>query len=602
MKRSHWMTAALFGLAVFAPTAGAAPTPAEPSPLSWVPATAPIVVHANSPETLREHVLAFLKNAVPDQADRAQMHIDQMLNNLPEGRKLRGLAKDGPVFLVFLEFPKPEVFGPEGAPPQAAFVVAVSNYAEFRDNFLTEEERKNLNTADGIDSTTANSHIYFVDRKEYAVLTPTKEAAEAFVKGAPGLDGKLSKAQAAKFLASDLGVYVNLEDVNKQYGDQIKAFQKTVDEQLDQIESALGAAQKSQFEMIKKMIGPLFQAVEDGKTALFTVEVGADGVKLHGDADLRTGTPTADLLKTAKTSPFPDLGRLPAGQVFYSGMELDPTLLKFAGSVLTGLSADPNAKGAKEFQEAFDEWIKAGPSQALGSVTYPVAGVSVMKCSDPDKAAAAAIKMLQAMGTEGGFQNVYLKDKPEIKPNAEKMGNISFTSVHMVWDLDKSMGAAGAQLPDALRTKMVEGMKKLMGDDLNAWIGVGNGTVVQVTGKDWDSAKKALDQFSKGQGGVGDDKAFAAVRKQLPEQASVVMEIDVVQYVGDLLDFITPVLQGSGAPGVPAKFPKAVKDQPGFAGFALTLRPDGAAFDFVAPAETVKLVYQNYISPLLPKD
>ena len=60
---------------------------------------------------------------------------------------------------------------------------------------------------------------------------------------------------------------------------------------------------------------------------------------------------------------FTDLSKLPAGQVFYSGMELDPTLLKFAGSLLTGLAADPNAKGAKEFQEAFDEWIKAGPSE-----------------------------------------------------------------------------------------------------------------------------------------------------------------------------------------------------------------------------------------------
>ena len=179
--------------------------------------------------------------------------------------------------------------------------------------------------------------------------------------------------------------------------------------------------------------------------------------------------------------------------------------------------------------------------------------------------------MLQAMGSEGGFMNVYFKDKPEIKPNAEKYGAVSFTSVHMVWDLDKTMAAAGAQLPDAFKKQMAEGMKKLMGEDLNVWIGTDGKAVIEVTGKDWESAQKTLDQYFKGQGAVGDDKAFTAARKLLPKQASVVVLVDVVQYAGDILDFITPLLQSSGAPGLPAKFPKPVKDKPGFAGFAVSL-------------------------------
>ena len=350
------------------------------------------------------------------------------------------------------------------------------------------------------------------------------------------------------------------------------------------------------------MIGPLFQAVQDGKSGMGTLEVGASGVTYHEELGVRSGTPTADLLKTAKTGSFAELAKMPAGNVFYIGMELDPTLLKFAGSLLTGLAADPDAKGAKEFLEAFDDWIKAGPSESLGAASYPIAGVTVLKCADPEKAVAANIKMLQAMGTEGGFQNVYFKDKPEVKPNAEKYGAISFTSIHMVWDLEKTMSAGGAaQLPDALKKQMVEGMKKLMGEELNSWIGVDGKSVINVMGKDWESAKKTLNQYTKDQGAIGDDKGFTAVRKELPEQASVVAVMDVVQYAGDLLDFATPILQASGAP-LPAKFPKAVKDKPGFAGFAITLRSDGVALDVAVPAETVKLVYESYVSPLLPKD
>ena len=45
-----------------------------------------------------------------------------------------------------------------------------------------------------------------------------------------------------------------------------------------------------------------------------------------------------------------------------------------------------------------------------------------------------------------------------------------------------------------------------------------------------------------------------------------------------------------------------MKDKPGFLGFSVTMKPNHAAFDFAVPAETVKLVYKSYVSPLLPKD
>ena len=125
MKRSHWMTAAALALAALAPAAWAAPTPDEASPLAWVPANAPVVIHANSPETLRDHVVAFLKNAVPDQADRAEKQIDKLMNSLPNGRKLKGIAKDGPIFVVLDELPPPN--GAFQGPPKLAILVGVSN-------------------------------------------------------------------------------------------------------------------------------------------------------------------------------------------------------------------------------------------------------------------------------------------------------------------------------------------------------------------------------------------------------------------------------------------------------------------------------------------
>jgi hypothetical protein len=603
MKRTHWTTtaAALLALAAFAPTAWTAPAETGKSALAWVPAAAPIVIHLNSPETLRDHVVAFLKAAVPDQADRVQQHIDDFLKNGADGRKLRGLAKDGPIFVALSEIPKD--VSPD-KPPKVAIIAAVTSYAEFRDNILTDKEKKSLKQGDGYESATAengNHDIFFVDRKDYVVVTPTKDLAAAYVKGAPGLDGKLGKAQAGKLLGSDAGVYVDLESVNKEFGDQLKAARKEAIEQFKKLAESVPQAQKGQFEMVQKMLDPLFQAIEDGKSVLAAAEVGPNGVTYHEELEFRASTPTTDLLKGSKTVAFKDLGKLPAGDVFYAGMVIGPSLTKLFTSIMAAMASDPNAKGGKAMVEAYEAWAKAGPTEVLSAVTYPTAGVSVTKADDPAKLMEASVKVLTVMGEEGAFPNVYFKDKPEIKPNAQKYHDISFTSIHMVWDLDKMLSASSAQLPEAARKQMTEAMKKMMGEEMNAWIGADGKSVIQVTAKDWDSAQKVLDQYFKGEGGAGDDKSFAAVRKALPEQASVVALIDVVQAVGDILDFVKPILDASGAP-VPNKFPKPIKGKPGFIGFAITLEPDRCGCDLSVASDAVKQIYQGYISPLLPKD
>src|ERR1700682_4547749 len=106
MKRSYWLKLTAVALLTAAAAPAWSATAAEKSPLSWVPASAAVVVHFNGLETLRDHLLPFLKNAVPDQADDAQKHIDKVLKEGLGDRPLRGLKKDGPIFIVFREIPK----------------------------------------------------------------------------------------------------------------------------------------------------------------------------------------------------------------------------------------------------------------------------------------------------------------------------------------------------------------------------------------------------------------------------------------------------------------------------------------------------------------
>jgi hypothetical protein len=206
------------------------------------------------------------------------------------------------------------------------------------------------------------------------------------------------------------------------------------------------------------------------------------------------------------------------------------------------------------------------------------------------------------MGGEGAFQGAHFKEKPVVKENAEKYKEIEFTSVHMAFDWEKTMEAAGGgkEMPEAAKKQMVEGMKKLMGDSLNSWSGTDGKEIIQVFAKDWGAAEKLLDQYFKDTDTVGKDKAFIAARKGLPPEATFLMEIDVVQYTAVILEFMKPLMEAT-APGVAANIPAPVKGAPGYVGMAVTLSPERGGFDLLVTADAVKEIYQDYVSPLLPK-
>jgi hypothetical protein len=323
-------------------------------------------------------------------------------------------------------------------------------------------------------------------------------------------------------------------------------------------------------------------------------------VAWHMQSEVRAGSPTADALKGSKQSAFKDLAKLPAGEVFYVGMETSPNMAKSLGSMMTGLTADPDSKGAKAMAEAFSEWSKSAPSESIGGLKYPLSGVQLAKSADPEKTLAASLKMFKAMGAEGAFQNAHFKEKPEVKEKAEKYKDIDFASIHMVFDWEKSLEAAGGgkDMPEAMKKQMVEGMKKLMGDSLNSWIGTDGKQIIQVFAKDWESAEKLLDQYFKGANTIGDEKAFAAARKEMPAEATFLMEIDAVQYTAVILDFVRPLVEASP---LGAKVPKAPKGTPAYLGVAVTLTPERGGFDLFISADAVKEIYQDYVSPLLPK-
>jgi hypothetical protein len=596
MMRTGWLQGlvALSALTVTL-SASAAPSPDDKSSLNQVPANAPLVVYVHGVERTKDRVVTLLKNALPDLAPMIQGHIDEGFKRALEGRSLKGLAKEGPLFVVFTDLPHP------GTEPKVAVIAAVTSYAEFRDNVLKEQERKSLKKEGGIESTTMENGetLYLIDRKGFVVATPNKEVAADLAKNPAGLAGKVSSELATKLLESDVGLFVNMDPINKQYAEQIKHAREQAEEGFKALEgqlSQLGKSQQAMVEILRKAIKPVFQAVEDSSGILVTLEARPQAVALHAQMEVREDSTTAKVLKEAKPSAFSDMGRLPAGRLVYTGMHTSKMMYDILGPLMFGAMPEPDAKEAKELKAGIDELIQAGPGDRLDATSVPPAGLSIWKFNDPVKAVEGQIKLLQATGAGGTLQSGMLKEKPAIKPKAQKYGAIEFTSVHLVWDLEKMMEAGGAALPEEMKKQMANAMKQLMGQDMNFWIGTDGKVFVQVIAQDWPAAEKILDQYFKGQNTVGAQAAFRDARKEMPAQGTLIALFDVLQYADVMVNFVKSMLAGL-AP-IP-NFPAPAKDKPNYGGVAFTLQPRGGSVDLMVTATAINGIYTTYVKPLM---
>ncbi len=577
MKRSRWMNTAAV-LLLTAAAGRAAPVPAEKSPLAWLPASTPVVVHINGLHNLRDHIVAFLKNAAPDSADMAQRESENLFRDGFDGHKIRGVPKNGHILVALMD-----VNHVNDAVPDLAVIVAVEDYKTFRDNLFNDEERKSLKAEDGYESVIlsglfSGKTCFLVDKKDHAVFTLRKERAVEFAKGGAGLDGRISKTQSDRLLASDLGLYVSMDVLNKDYAEMVKGARETLEEQLKQADTASNWAIKPLLGTARDALGPLFQGIEDSQGVLVTLDLRAEGLRVHADSEFRPNGKTADLLKDFKPTAFSGLDKMPRGQTYYVGMETVPPLFRLTGTMLFSSLADAKGEDAKAIDEAVQEMLKAGPHERLLAVSAPPSGVEVWQFNDADKAVAAQAQLIEATGA-ALLKAGILKDKPEITPHARKYKDFDFTSARVTWD--------AAKLAPPMNNRVnVGALKRLLGDGMNLWFGTDGKAFVQVTAADWESAEKQLERYFKGDNQVGGGAAFATARRQLPAKATVWMLIDVVRQA--------EALNGLVQAAPPVQIPEALKGKAGYAGVAVTLEPGRASLDLYVQAEAAQLVFQDF--------
>jgi hypothetical protein len=603
MKRAGWwMCVAVPLTLVLAVPAAAAPLPDDKSALAQVPATAPLVVYLHGVEGTAGRLIAYLKNALkdamfgPNWVQTAELGIKTFLETGADGRKLRGLVKEGPILVAFSEIPMDEQ-------PKFAIIAAVTDYKAFRDGLLKDDERKALRKSDkGYEDTNVDGKpLYFVERKGYAVVTPDEKTAAAYAKKQPGLDTKISKEQTNRLLTSDLGIYLSMDVVNKDYAEQIKAAKEEIESFLKGAEEGLAKNQRGMIGAVRNLVGPVFQAIEDSKGVLLSVEFRPTALVLHVESELRPNTKTGALLKDCKPVALADLDRTPAGQVFYTAFTTSPEMFKLLGPLAVGAIQEPGTKEAKALQAALDRLAKAGPGTRVDVAGLPLSGVQTWQFTEPTEALAAQRAILGSLTKGDTFGNGMLKEKAPLKKGAAKYKSIEFDSMTLVWDLEKMAASAGpgGELPEDVQKRMAEGFKKILGEQTTVWIGADDKQLFTVSAPDWKAAEMLLDKYFSRTDIVSKKRGYLEARKELPAGATMVGLMDLVSYGTAVTEVFKPIVAGLGVP-IPDKFPAPLpKGDPSFVGTAMTLQESRIAFDLVITASAVRDAYKAFVLPFL---
>jgi len=569
-------------LAVLAP----APAPAADETLALIPPKAIATLQVNGVQRVQDRLDRLIKNAAPDKADQASKAVRDAINEALAGRDIRVLRPDGRLLIALADV--------ERLPDDATltFLFPVTSTDEFRARFLTEEERKSLKKDGDLEAVRWEDRkepFYLANLKGYVAVTSDKATATRYARGEiGGVAKQLSADTARTFLDADVGLFINVREVNARYGDQLKRFKSVADLFLKG--DTVQGVSKTQLEQLKAVIEAAFQVAEHGTAAVLAAEFRPEGLALHGLAQFADNTPTAEALKSYTPAPLAEIGTLPAGQMAYSASRMhggDPRAM----ALMDAFAAEDSDPAAKNAIAALQKEL-AGYDRGLTLATGKMAGptLETIASKDAAKIVAARLGMVRALTKDGSFGGVPLKAKPGIAENAETVGVFTLHRAQFTFDFDKAV----ADLPEEQRVAARAAAERAAGGpETTLWIGTDGKTVLQLTARTWAEAKALADAYLSGTAGLGQDDAFAATRKQLPADATMLVFLDTARTVNSLYG----VFQGAG-PAKARPDAKAPGGKPAYIGIALVLKPGHGGFDVFVPATAVDPV-RKLVEPLL---
>jgi hypothetical protein len=560
--------------AVLAQTAPQAP---EAAWLKLVPSDAGAVARARSLSAAREDFFAMLKAMSPESAARIGADADSVVSDLTQ--RFGKEAAEGPV-LVVVRLPEPNAAA-GGPPPIAAFVKG-GDYAAIQKGAVGPKgDAAAKPQPGGYDKLKGEDGqpVYTFKGQGFVVMSNDEGLIKAVVKPQATLDKSLPADQQARLFAGDVGIYVNLAAIQKNYGAQIDQFRQMLP---DLVGQAAGPGDAQASGTINAVSGKLADAFKNAQGLVFNLDFAGEGLNLAGALTVKPDSPAARKLAATKPQAGELLARLPADAATFLDVSVDPEA--FEGLQMLGLSMLGATPGAPSpaLKEAMNQQKAAGPREAAVANLAGAKGLrttKVMTFADPRKAAGAIAAMIQALGSN---KSGFVKDVKIEKVQPYKGFDLAQAKVTIdKAKLEKSRPGGAGESP----------LGAMIPDSTTTWFGTDGKLVVSITAPSWDEAKAQIDVVSSGQGGLGQSAGYKALRGQFPDKAGALFLMNSQGLVSQVSSRLSASAAGGPKPAANGK-------APAFLGGAVTPSAAGYQFKLAVPS-AVGPVLQEGLGPAL---
>lgn len=563
----------------------------ETRPLDSIPSSALVIVQIKGIEGTLNSLNEFVKNAVPDAMPLNENFIVSGFLEFLRGRKLNGLAPNGPHFFAVMELPKP---GQAPNPNKVLAAIKVTNYSAFREGVLKDSEIKSIKLEKNAEVVTMENGftLFFIPKKGQVLVTPDREIANLVAKRPTPVTTKISRIQSERLQEPDLGIFVNLEAIHKDYPHSLAETKKEMESQLSDLESFFGTGKFFGGDLVRQAINLAFKGIEDSKGMVFSIDFKPTGIAFHGETEFKANTQTAAFFKGSKPDEMMDLQRLPAGKTLYMAQQTQSPAIKSLASFFMGLAPEENQK---ELAGDFQMFLQLANNR-YDALSFPPEGLQIIQSANPEETKIRFFNLLQKLGQGAKFQNAVLKNNPIIKKAAESLSGQTFDLVSFEWDLEKMTNlmvrdTKGNQFWNKIQKLMI---KKMMGDKMNLWITTSKNEVILATGEDWGKSKKIFEDFHNNMKNLEKISHYPIHRKDLPKKCSLIILFDPLYYLKFIL---TTVKELENVP--------ATLDLTGysntFIGFSTVFEEDRAAIDSVISAASIQEIYFRLIKQVIGK-
>ncbi len=470
--------------------------PAEASWLESVPADIPVVVRCRALEDVKGDLLAMLKAMSPTAAEAVRDDLDGELKELEE-MFAKG-AGQGP-FFVLLGLPDP---AQPDFPAWSIIVKATDPAAVIKALAKGGTKPRSL---DGYESFVdeAGETLYATKGTGWVAYGSDEAMIKAIHKPGSSLAGALSPEARARFLAGDVGLYLNIAAVQKQYGDFLEQSKQAIKDQIGEaMDAGVGKAQNDRTATL--VFDALTTALKVGDRLALSLDFQADGLTIAGLAAVKGDSPAAQGLARAGTGTGQLLERLPAGKMLYVyGAE---AFGYPGGQAKSSAGVRPRSKVALAVKKAEDDRIRALEDRLVIALSIaPMKGATLADPADPSAAVAASRDLVKA-------RQALFRDGTTLDLNALSHGGFRLDKVRTEVD--------PAKMAKALRPDIHQGplifQKVVGGNALTSHTGSDGKLFLEATNASDDQVKAQIDAINTGAGSVGSLAAWKALRGPAP--------------------------------------------------------------------------------------